>query len=78
MTPLRFAACGLAFVMIGCLVGCATKGARKPTTHQRQEEAMRDPFRYKPDWSGTDVSGGEMTDLDKQGLQRDLKNVFDP
>jgi hypothetical protein len=73
MTLRPFAVCGVALLLIGC-----AKSERKPTAHQRQEEAMRDPFRYKPDWSGTDVSGGNMGEIDKEGLKRDLKNVLDP
>jgi hypothetical protein len=74
----QFAVCGLVSLAIACAAGCATKGEKKPTAHQRQEEAMRDPFRYKPDWSGTDVSGGDLGEIDREGLKRDLKNVLDP
>jgi hypothetical protein len=72
-------------VVIGVLVwslgGCAS-GKNKPTTRptnmrDRQDAAMRDPFNYKPDMS-RDVSGGGIGDLDREGLKKDLNNVFNP
>ncbi len=64
--------------------GCASdKGnAAPPTTqpsniHERQDAAMRDPFNYKPDMS-RDVSGGDIGHLDRDGLKKDLNNVFNP
>ena len=60
--------------------GCASD--KKPTTRpasmsQRQDEALRDPFGYKPDMS-RDVSGGDIGHLDRDGLKKDLNNVFNP
>ena len=65
---------------LACLLaaGCAGDGPRKPTTRERQDRALRDPFGYKPDWSGTGVSGGGTADLDKEGLRKDLNHVLDP
>jgi hypothetical protein len=75
-TAALIAACGLAFPL---LTGCATKPApQKPTASQRQDAALRDPFRYKPDFTGTDVSGGDTAHLDKEGLKRDLDHVLNP
>jgi hypothetical protein len=69
---LFLAACGLAL-----LFGCA--GAPKEKTAQeRQDEALRDPFRYKPDWKDSSVTGGDTADLDKDGLKRDLGHVLMP
>ncbi len=45
---------------------------------QRQEKALRDPFNYSPEFENTDISGGRLGDFDEEGMQRDLKNVFDP
>jgi hypothetical protein len=61
--------------------GCASSD-KKPTTRpasmsQRQDEALRDPFGYKPDMS-RDVSGGDIGHLDREGLKKDLNNVFNP
>ena len=67
------AACGFAVFPAGC-----SDGGNKPTAQERQDRALRDPFGYKPDWSDTSISGGGTTDLDKEGLRKDLKNVLDP
>ena len=61
--------------------GCASD-KKKPTTQpssmsQRQDAALRDPFGYKPDMS-RDVSGGDIGHLDREGLKKDLNNVFNP
>lgn len=72
---------------LGCLcvvawaAGCAQDQHAKPTTRpasasQRQDHAMRDPFNYRPDWHDTDISGGGTTDLDRQGLKRDVDNAL--
>ena len=67
------AACGFAALLPAC-----SEPANKPTAQERQDRALKDPFGYKPDWSDTSVSGGGTTDLDKDGLRKDLKNVLDP
>ncbi|HEV2295394.1 MAG TPA: hypothetical protein VGR35_16205 [Tepidisphaeraceae bacterium] len=61
--------------------GCASE-KKQPTTRpssvsQRQDDALRDPFGYKPDMS-RDVSGGGIGDLDRDGLKKDLNNVLNP
>lgn len=72
------AACGFAaFALFACAAGCAD-GERKETAQERQDRALRDPFGYKPDWSGTGVSGGGTADLDKEGLRKDLDHVLNP
>lgn len=63
------------------LSGCASD-KKAPTTqpssmHDRQDAALRDPFNYKPDMS-RDVSGGDIGHLDRDGLKKDLNNVFNP
>ena len=68
------AACGLAFASLGC----SEKKSHQPTARERQDRALTDPFGYKPDWSDANVSGGGTSDLDKDGLRKDLKNVLDP
>jgi hypothetical protein len=71
------AGCGLALLLT--LSACARKpasAARQPTAHERQDRAMKDPFGYKPDWTGTGVSGGGTGQLDKEGLRRDIDHVF--
>ena len=61
--------------------GCASE-KKPPTTQpssmsQRQDAALRDPFGYKPDMN-RDVSGGDIGHLDRDGLKKDLNNVFNP
>jgi hypothetical protein len=72
---------------LGLLVlagGCAKNGAgnqptsRPSTLTERQDAAMRDPFGYSPDAGNADISGGGLTDFDRKGFNRDLKNVLDP
>jgi hypothetical protein len=70
---LTFAACASALCLAGC-AGNPTPSAK--STRDRQDEALRDPFHYKPDWSDTDVSGGDTAKFDKQGLKRDLDDLF--
>ncbi len=69
-------------VHLWLMSGCASDKSRAPTTqpsniHERQDAAMRDPFNYKPDMS-RDVSGGDIGHLDRDGLKKDLNNVFNP
>ena len=75
--PLTTAACGFAaLVLLSGATGCQEPG--KETARERQDRALRDPFGYKPDWSGTGVSGGGTADLDKEGLRKDLDHVLNP
>ena len=67
------AACGLASSLPGC-----AKSPPRETAQERQDRALKDPFGYKPDWSNTNVSGGGTTDLDKDGLRKDLDHVLNP
>ena len=78
-------AAGVAAVTVAAallLPACAHKDAepttRPLTAQERQDRALHDPFGYKPDWTGATVTGGGTTDLDKDGLKKDLKNVLDP
>ena len=69
------------FWLLSATPGCASD-KKKPTTQptsmsQRQDAALRDPFGYKPD-TGRDISGGDIGHLDRDGLKRDLNNVFNP
>lgn len=60
--------------------GCASdkkQPTTRPSMSQRQDDALRDPFGYKPDMS-RDVSGGDIGHLDRDGLKKDLNNVFNP
>ena len=70
------AACGLALL----LPSCAKRGKAPPpgarTAQAKHDRAIKDPFGYKPDWTGTGVSGGGTGELDQEGLRRDLDHVF--
>ena len=68
-------------VYLWSISGCASSD-KKPTTQpssmaQRQNDALRDPFGYKPDMN-RDVSGGDIDHLDRDGLKKDLNNVLNP
>ncbi|MGB7158647.1 MAG: hypothetical protein WBD40_11310 [Tepidisphaeraceae bacterium] len=67
--------------MLSMFPGCAAD-KKPPTTqpmsmHERQDAALRDPMNYKPDMS-RDVSGGDIGNLDRDGLKKDLNNVLSP
>jgi hypothetical protein len=61
---------------LGLLPGCAKSD--RESTSQRSEKALRDPFNYSPDFEKSDESGKGWLEYDKEGMRKDLKNVFDP
>lgn len=72
---------GLTGAMLLCAVGCAGHGdgpTTRPTGAPARDEALRDPFNYRPAGDFPDISGGGLTDLDMDALRRDLNNVFNP
>jgi len=68
-------------ILTSLLAGCTPS---KPTTqpsdiHSRQEAALKDPFGYSVDVGKQDsVSGGGTSEMDKEGLKRDIDHVFNP
>jgi hypothetical protein len=69
------------------LAGCksshpTTQPTTKPMTAvERQNAAKKDPFNYDPfqsDGGKSRVSGGGIGDYDKQGINGDMKRLFDP
>ena len=73
------AACGFAlFASASCANKTPGPSPRPMTAQERQDRALKDPFGYKPDWSGTDVGGGRDADYKKDGIQRDLGHVIMP
>ncbi|HEX8524348.1 MAG TPA: hypothetical protein VF669_18985 [Tepidisphaeraceae bacterium] len=71
----------LASILLIMLIGCAShSGATtKPSnTRQRQDAALHDPFKYKPDMGEADISGGDVGHLDRGGMRRDVDHVFNP
>jgi hypothetical protein len=68
------------------LGGCADAGDG-PNADQRQDAALADPFGYGPTAESlqtderqrqSDISGGGITDFDRDGFKRDLDTVFNP
>jgi len=61
---------------------CAHKDAKPAPTTQpvtlqdAHDRALHDPFGYKPDFRGTGVSSGGTGNFDKDGLRKDLEDVF--
>lgn len=79
----RLSLCVLHFAFCVGFIGCAKGPTTQPTTRpstlqQRQDKALHDPFGYSPDTEQTDISGGGLTDFDRDGFNRDLKNALDP
>jgi hypothetical protein len=80
LKPMRFSA---VLILAGSIwvVGCASKNG--PTTRpgnvrQRQDAALRDPFDYKPEMGEQDISGGNLGQLDRGGMRRDMDHVLNP
>ena len=70
--------CGPLWILPGCASDEKKGPATRPSSmRDRQDAALRDPFNYKPDMS-RDVSGGDTGHLDRDGLKKDLNNVFNP
>jgi hypothetical protein len=69
-------------LLAGAPIGCRKSDA-KPTTRparlaDRTDDALADPFGYSPKFDRTDISGGDLGHLDKDGVNRDLNHVFNP
>jgi hypothetical protein len=82
-SPMSLRFCILSPLVCILFTGCAQHATTQPTTRpanirDRQDRAMRDPFNYSPDADKTDISGGGLTDFDKNAFNRDLKHVLDP
>ena len=64
-------ACGLAG-------GCADDSKpRDPGLSQRADDALRDPFGYKPTVD-TDITGGPTGHYDNEAMKRDVDHVLNP
>src|SRR4051794_30644914 len=59
------------------LIGCSDSKKKEPTLAERQDAALQDPYGYRPDVR-RDVSGGGLTDYDKEGMRKDIHDVFNP
>jgi hypothetical protein len=79
--PLRIHICHLPLAFCLLLTACSdnTKPTTRPmTVQERQDAALRDPFHYSPYSDKNDITGGDIDELDKEGLKRDLDHVFNP
>jgi hypothetical protein len=83
-TRVRLSLCLLSPAFCLAVSGCqqnaaTTQPTTKPSTaRDRQDQAMKDPFGYSANPENADISGGGLTDFDRGGFKKDLKNVFDP
>ena len=63
----------------GTIRMAAMNGTSIPASlRERQDKALKDPMGYSPDMESTDVSGGGLSEFDRDGFRKDLKNVFNP
>jgi hypothetical protein len=75
-----------ALLLLACtlLGACADSGNQAPTTrpmtiHQRQQEALRDPFGYKlTDDDFPSVTGGGTSEFDRKAFKRDMDTFWNP
>lgn len=56
----------------GCTTGSATTRPSRP-----DEAALRDPADYKPNID-TDISGGDLGNLDRRAMRKDVDSVLNP
>ncbi|HTL27754.1 MAG TPA: hypothetical protein VL282_00975 [Tepidisphaeraceae bacterium] len=79
--PLIYGSLALALVFFGLLAGCVdTNGpTTKPSNmHDRQAQALNDPFGVKAETDPVDISGGAINEYDHNAMKRDLDSVFNP
>ena len=60
--------------------GCATSPAttQPSSVSEDADQALRDPFNYKQTSDFHDISGGGLTDLNKDAFKRDVDHVLNP
>jgi hypothetical protein len=62
-------------------VGCAetSKPTTQPSTvRERQDAALQDPFGYGGSTEKIDITGGGLTDFNKNSFKRDVDSVMNP
>jgi hypothetical protein len=69
-------------VHLWLIPGCSSDKSRpttRPTnTSDRQESALKDPFGYSPNIEKQDVSGGDIGNLDRNAMKKDIDHVLNP
>ena len=76
----------ITFACIGlqaCFLSAGCSSNKHPTTkpadaYERQDAAMRDPFGYSPLGEKPDISGGGISDYDRNGMRKDVDHVLNP
>ncbi len=68
----------LAFLLLAglALAGCADGPSTRPSTWADQAE--QDPYNFNPKMEKHDISGGGLTDFDKDAFKKDLNHVLNP
>lgn len=74
--------------MMFCLLAAGLAGGcqadpNEKTASQRQDDAIADPFGFGPKIEQnanqrSPISGGGISEFDREGFKRDMKTVFDP
>ena len=70
----------LCVVLGATLIGPGCESSNRPTTRpsDRQSQALRDPFNYKPGVDEHDISGGSLGNYDRDAMKRDVDHVLNP
>ena len=71
-------ASSVALMAIACADNQKSPTTRPLTMEQRQQQLIADPFGYKTDTPNTDISGGDLTQFDKDAFKKDVDHVFNP
>ena len=68
----------LVCVTCGLVFGCAEdSGPKEPSLSRRADDALKDPFGYKPTVD-TDITGGGTGHYDNEAMRRDVDHVLNP
>jgi len=70
-------------LLAGLLAGGCQADPDEKTATQRQDDAIADPFGFGPKIEQdpnqrSPISGGGISEFDREGFKRDMKSVFDP
>ena len=80
-SSLKFFLSAFVCVPLWFISGCSSN---QPTTRpgsaaDRQNAALQDPFGYSPDMDSTsNISGGGISELDRNAMKKDINNVLNP
>lgn len=74
----RFVAPSLILLSISCSNNQNGPTTRPLSMEEKQAQMMNDPFGYKTDTPNTDISGGDLTNFDRDAFKKDVDHVFNP